>query len=323
MLLLDQALGFGCDPNVSVCADQSECTCRQTKWENWLHEEYLYSEQRSRTARRGDRTHQSIHPAKDVACHRIQANGSIVDLLLRHCADPNCTPCTADHQFEGTCSPAALIDVLQFIVPRERLPPLRTLLEACSSGDRGLKLRRNQRKRAIRSCINSEQRFASQVINRCPQTLGEDKREDWAERRWGWWREVQIPFLKTIMFTDSIVECETWKADEEFTGLLTWCLDCGSRSHACVSCPRAHSLTKDAACTSLLNSGITRPEGHTTVAALFDILPLPADGESRWQFTYEDPWDDDPASLNSAYQSLGCGPGEMDLTSKAVISVLK
>jgi hypothetical protein len=85
MLLLNQALGFGCDPNASFETYQVKNNCRQTTWEHWLHEQYLYSQRRhSRAARRGDGAHQSIDAAQDIACQRIQENVSIINSFLRH-----------------------------------------------------------------------------------------------------------------------------------------------------------------------------------------------------------------------------------------------
>jgi hypothetical protein len=319
MLLLNQALGFGCDPNVSFATYQVKNKCRQTTWEHWLHEQYLYSQRRhSRAARRGDGAHQSIDAAQDIACQRIQENVSIIDSFLRHGADPLCTPCTTDHHLEGTCSPTALNDVLQSIVPPECLSPLQTLLVACSNGDPRSTLRRNQRKRAIRSRIIPEQRFFSRVIDRCPQELRND-REDWAGSHWEEWRDQQRMFFESLMNIQEIhVECETWEESSRYGGLLTWCLDCGSRSLACLNCLRPHDLTNDAPCTEVSNFRTTQPQEHTTVAFLFDVSPTRGYRPPSWDFDCEN-----PARLNAAYQSLGCGPGELDLTLEAIFSVLK
>jgi len=215
----------------------------------------------------------------------------------------------------------ALGDVLQFIVPLECLSPLQTLSVACSSETRRNTLRRNQLRRAIKSYITSKQRFTARVIDRYHQELQEFEKEGRTQPHWNEWQNHQRFFLQSLMCPDDIVvECRTWKAGETSTGLLTWCLDCESRSHACLSCFPPHSLTEDTACTNLSNLRTTQPEGHATVAVLFDIMPLArvAYEASRWHFTYED-----PAVLSAAYQSLGCEPGELDLTSKAALSVLK
>jgi hypothetical protein len=316
MLLLNQALRCGCDPNVSLRANQTGHTRRQTKWEHWLHERYLYSQKHSRAARSKDRAHHSIDATQKIACRRTRENAVIIDLLLRHGAGTNCTPCTTDHRIERTCSPVALHDILQFIVPAECLSPLATLLVACSSEDRRHTLRRNQRKRAVRSYIISEQKFATRVIDRCPQTPEENETKRWTKSRWVEWRDHQRSFLRSLMVPEyAEVKCKTWKSDEEYTALLTWCVDCESRSHACLSCRRPHYLTKGSPCTNFSKFRITQPEGHTTVAVVFDVW---VQDESDWDFNYER-----PADLSSAYQSLGCGPGELDLTPEAVLSVLK
>jgi hypothetical protein len=333
MLLLSQALEGGCDPNVVLRAYHSGGTCRHTKWEDWLRVQYLYS-QHSRVAR-GDKTHQVIGAFKDVDCQRVRKNAAIINSLLRHGADPNCTPCTADHVSERncSCSPTALHDILEFIVPAECLYPLQTLVIACSGEDRRNALRRNQRKRAVRSYIISEQKFATRVIDRCPRTPEEnetedwiesqngEEEEDWTESRWEEWRDHQRSFLRSLVVPEDIVaECVAWRAKGIVTGLITWCVDCGSRSRACVSCPRPHSLTEDAGCTNVSNFRITQPEGHTTVAVLFDILTQKLE-KSIWQ------WEIVHSvclnTLNTAYKYLGFGPGELDLTPGAALSVLK
>jgi hypothetical protein len=315
MRLLNQALGCGCDPNVSLRADHPGEICRQTKWENWLQVQYLHSQHHSRAPRRADTAHQSM---EDTACRQIQENGSIIDLLLRHGINPNCTPCTTDHQFERACSPMALCDVLQFIVPAECLFPLQTLLVASSSEDRRNTLRRIQRKRAIRSYIISEQRFASLVIDRCPQSLEENEREEWAESHWDMWRKQQKLFLQSLLPPDDIsVGCETSHGPIAHASLLTWCLDCESRSNACLTCIRIHSLTKDAPCINPSDFRITQLQGHTTVAIPLDIRRVGKRRRPIWGFGWAD-----PANIKAACHSLRYGPGEL-ITREAAISVLK
>jgi hypothetical protein len=313
--LLDQALGCGCDPNVSLRSDFRGNTCGQSKRERWLQVQYLYSQQHSRAAI-GDGEHQSSGATKDIDC---RGNAYIIELLLQHGADPNCTPCTTDHQFERNCSPTALRDILQCIVEAECFFRLQTLLAACSNEDRRYTLRRNRRKRAIRSYIISEQRFVSRVIDRCPQELRQIEREDWANSRWSVWRLQQRRFLQSLVAPYVIkVKCETWKANRMSAGLLIWCLDCESRSHACLECLHPHSLTKDAPCTDISHFRITQPQGHTTITLYFGICLPSYDAEPSWSL--EDP---DSVSVSTAYQSLEFGPGELDLTSESALSVLK
>jgi hypothetical protein len=315
--LLNQALECGCDPNVSLWTDDFDDRCRQTRWERWLQVQYLDSQRRSRAARRGDEAHQSIDAAQDIACKRIQENASIIDLLLRHGTNPDCTICAADHQFESMCSPMSFSDILQFIVPADRLSSLQTLLVACSNEDRRNAFRRNQRKKAIRSYTISEQRFASRIIDRCPQGLQECEREHWAKLHRHEWRHQQTMFLKSLINSDEIgVECETWEESKNYTSLLTWCLDCGSSSHACLGCLPPHSLAEDAACTTFSNLRIAQPQGHTTVAIIFYDRPK---GYDRWAFGMHEYL----AVPSAARQLLGYGPSELDLTPEAAISVLK
>jgi hypothetical protein len=320
--LLNQALWCGCDPDVSarqvsVRTGDLEIPCGQSKWQRWLQVEYLYFQQHSRAAK-GDGAHQSTGAARDVGCQRMRENASIVELLLRHGANPNCTPCTADHQLEGTCSPTALRDVLQFIVPAECLSPLRTRLVACSSEARRYTLRHNQRKRAIRSYMISEQRFASRLIDRRPGDLPENLREDWTEWHCDYWRNQQRRFLQSlIVLRDPDIECATLGSNRFGISLFAWCMDCEGRSYACLSCIRPHFLTGDAPCTNISNFGIVQLHGHTTVAILINIISAEF-GMWMCHFTPVD-----LASVNTAYQSLGCQPGELDLTPDAAISVVK
>ncbi|KAM0689806.1 hypothetical protein Q7P36_010677 [Cladosporium allicinum] len=292
--LLRQALVGGCDPNASY-QNPSANPCGQSKWERWLRAQYVSSQRHSR-ASKGDKVHQSTGVTKDIDCQRIRENASIIELLLRHGADPNCTPCTTDHRFDHVCSPTALHGVLKSIVPADCLSPLQTFLVACSSEDRHYTLRRSQRKRAIGSYIISEQRFVSRVVNLCPQGLQQNEREELANDGWYVWQRHQELFLQSlIVFDDIDAECETWDKCQKYTGLLTWCVD------------------------YISNCRITQPEGHTTVAMFFEILPgYPYHERMRWKFDLVG-----PTSLSKAYQSLGYEPGELDLTPKAAISVLK
>jgi hypothetical protein len=315
--LLRQALWCGCDPNASFGRDGPEKSCRQSKWERWLNAEYLYSRQHSRVTR----AHQSTGATKDIDCQRIQENATIIELLLRHGANPNCTPCTTDHQSARDCFPTALHDILQLIVPAECVASLQALLVACSSDDRRYALRRNQRKRAIRSYVISEQRFASRVTDRCPQELPANRRGDWAGFHRQSWRLHQRGFLQGLMMPghDEAEQktCSESHESRTYPGLLMCCLDCESRSYACLSHSHSPSLAMDAPCTNLPNLRIAKPQGHTTVAILVDI-DSGDDARRRWPSAYED-----SARLSAAYQYLGCEPGELDLTDQAAISVLK
>jgi hypothetical protein len=311
--LLTQALKCGCDPNVSFLPDRPKYPCGQSKWEQWIHVQYLYSQQHIR-ASRGDKAHQSIGVTKDINCQRIRENASIIEFLLQHGADPSYAPCTTDHQFERHCSLTSLHDLLTCIVPADCLSRLQTLRVACSSKDRRYMLRCNQRRRAIRSYIISEQRFVSRVIDRCPQELQQNEREDWASSHWDKWGDHQRNFLQALISSsENKVKCRTSKEGRN-TGLLTCCLDCGSRSYTCLDCFHPHSLTEDAPCTTLSDLRITQPQGHTTFTLPFKIYP----SLSRWFLDHED-----PAMLNTAYQSLGFGPGELDFTREAALSTLK
>jgi hypothetical protein len=124
-------------------------------------------------------------------------------------------------------------------------------------------------------------------------------------------------FLKSLINSDEIgVECETWEESKNYTSLLTWCLDCGSSSHACLGCLPPHSLAEDAACTTFSNLRIAQPQGHTTVAIIFYDRPK---GYDRWAFGMHEYL----AVPSAARQLLGYGPSELDLTPEAAISVLK
>lgn len=304
--LLRQALWCGCDPNASFGGHRPENSCRQSKWELWLNAEYLYSQQHSRVTR----AYQSTGATKDIDCQRTRENADVIELLLRHGANPNCTPCTTDHQYARGCFPTALRGILQFIVPAECVSTLQALLIACSSDDRRYALRRNQRKKAIQSHIISEQRFASRVIDQCPQELRANESEYWAESQWHMWQRRQRMFLLSLMHDGD--EAEPRSCNESHSGpctrLLTWCLDCESRSYTFLSYSRSHSLAMDAPCTNLPNLRIAKPQGHMIVAILIDSF-------ARLSHNY--------SALSAAYQYLGCEPGELDLTDKAAISVLK
>ena len=311
--LLYQALGRGCDPNASLRRPSGRC--KQTIWEEWLRSEYLRSQEYSQATRRETTAFSNGGASPGTTCEQIQENSSIIELLLRHGANPHCMPCVAADAHHK-CSRKDLLDMLQFIVPTGCLIPVGNLLIDYSSRYKAYTLRRNQRRRAVRSFILSEQKLASRVPD-SPPVLPSGSTDCWVE--------YQKNLLDGIInLGTSDVACSTWdptdQAMEGSLGLIRWCIDCQSMSQACLSCPRPHILTQDAPCTTMPKPRIRQPNRHTTVTSCFRVWSL---ARQVWYRVSE--WDphNDPEKLSAIYRFLECEPGEVELTPEAAISVLK
>ena len=87
----------------------------------------------------------------------------MMELLLRYGADPHCIVCVSNHggRRDEECRLMALDQLMEAILPADRLAMLQDLRRVCSNQAIGNVLRRNQRKRAVRSLLMSEQFYES------------------------------------------------------------------------------------------------------------------------------------------------------------------
>jgi hypothetical protein len=290
--LLSQALEYGCDPNESAGLYFRGDSCEQTKWERWLSSAYLGLQQSGRVG-----------------------NVPIIESLLRHGANPHAMPCTTLHRIGSKCFRKSLYDLLQFIVPADCLAPLRNLLAACSEQHIRHTLQLNQRKRAVRSYVIAEQKFASRVVDRCPRGLQEDERDGWAKSQWIKWQDHRVTFLRSLTEPDAgDTVCLTWWTTEKPTGLVTWCVDCQSRSFVCFTCPFPHILTPDAPCTDLSDVLARRASAHTSVTVFWETCRA----ELLARRVCED-----QSKFGAVYEFLGYATDDLNLDPEAAISVLK
>ena len=316
MPLFNQALECGCDPNAHFEKEIRKTYCRKTKWERWLSSEYLRLQQRDRAAPTETIAHRDM-AAKGTASPRLLENSSIIVNLLRHGADPHCMPCTTNHPFGDTCSQTALHDILQFIVPAECLSSLQNLLVSCSGEGSLYKLRRDQRRRAVRSFTVSEQKFASRILDRCRKRFQED-----GVRHWIIWEHQQTLFLQSLINPDeNDIVCPAWSTARYPICLFTWCVDCQSRSHACFTCPDPHFLTQCTPCKAVSTPrSLTQAKGHATVTLFFESWDLTHGGSNR-MFTRA--FCDYPTKHNAVYKFLNCDPEDLEIGLEAAFSVLK
>lgn len=96
--LICQALEYGCDPNASFTPSDQMSFCRRTKWETWLRSEFLRSQKYSQATERETTANTNMGASPDTTCQQFPKNSSMIELFLRHGADPRCMPCITDHQ---------------------------------------------------------------------------------------------------------------------------------------------------------------------------------------------------------------------------------
>jgi hypothetical protein len=285
LMLYRGIMEHGCNPNASV----GECPrwwrkrypfspednltkidwCARTTWQAWLGEAYLQTQRRANTELSGQ-TSRVLEMQK-------QWLGALVDLLLRHGADPRCTICITDHEDDPagsrrkhpkncnpqSCNHVTLEEVLERIVPVKSTVQLRKLQNLCSDARISHVLRRNQQKRAVRSLLTSE-RNHSMASTASMDSLGdpgpftmETLRKEFLESLTG---AVKLNYTHWL-------DCK--KCSMQFdAALMTWCIECQSLSFMCLDC----SLLKPSEVPdlgSLCNNNLavprdSRDEDHTS-----------------------------------------------------------
>jgi hypothetical protein len=235
--------------------------CSRTAWQAWLGEAYLLTQR----------------PVSAEFSERLEERklwfGVLVDLQLRHGADPRTTICITDHDKEpystggNTCALVTFEDLLAHIVPPESMMQLHDLRILCCDGRISQKLRRNQKKRAMRSLLISEQNLSTGFpVDRMPRPTKEDV-----------WKE----FLYSLTGAASVIwdydckECGRSKIGDGGpmyqAALVVWCIDCHSLSKLCLKCSRPDKVQSLISwCNNSVVPLAAQDEGHTSVAFVWE-----------------------------------------------------
>jgi hypothetical protein len=221
--------------------------CARTTWQAWLGEAYFQTQRRANAELSGQ-TSRSLDMQK-------QWLGALVDLLLRHGADPHCTICITDHEEKPAgvgrepkhCYHVALEEVLEQIVPAESLVQLRKLQNLCSDKRISHVLRRNQQRRAMRFLLTPE---------------------------WNLSMDLQEDFLEALTGAAKLTYgyCNACSMRME-AALVTWCVECQSLSSICLDCSQLRPFevpSLKSPCNNLTAPHPSRDGGHTSVVFVWE-----------------------------------------------------
>jgi hypothetical protein len=289
--------------------------CSRTAWQAWLGEAYLLT-QRLVSAESSEQISERLEERKFWF-------GVLVDLQLRHGADPRTTICVTDHDpysTDGnTCILVTFEDLLAHIVPLESMMQLHDLRILCCDRRISQTLRRNQKKRAMRSLLISEQNLATGFpVDRMPRPTKE---------------HVWKNFLYSVTGAASVIAdydckgCGCSKIGEGVYGrpmyqaaFVVWCIDCHSLSKLCLKCARRPDKVQSliSSCNDSIVPLAAQDDGHTSVAFVWEGQLI--------HFTNRDDMTDllhEQYSLEKAIDALKRwytrNPIEPDLTFKDVI----
>jgi hypothetical protein len=260
----------GCDPNARVGAwpyfwderypfssgghDSPFRWCFRTTWQAWLGEAYLQTQRRVNAEFSGQTSR--------VLDMQKQWLGALVDLLLRHGADPHCTICITDHEEKSAglwgntehCYHVALEEVFEQIVPAESLVQLRKLQNLCSDARISHVLRRNQQKRAVRSLLTTERNFSMVSTDSTGPFTMEAQRKEFLE---------SLTCAVCLMYSDCN-GCSMWLD----AALVTWCIECQGLSSLCFDCSQlspSEVPSLISPCKSIAVPRASRDEDHASI----------------------------------------------------------
>lgn len=170
---------------------------------------------------------------------RKQQAAVMMVLLLRYGADPHCVVCVTNHgrQRDKECRLMALDQLMEAILPADRLAMLQDLREVCSNQAIGNVLRRNQRKRAVRSLQMSEQFYESLAKDGGAFLMLDSPYESELQSQvneWVWHVADNIADMRYGVCK----RCPNRKATP------IWCLDCGDHSILCYPCLKQNPSTQ-------------------------------------------------------------------------------
>jgi hypothetical protein len=245
--------------------------CVRTTWQAWLGEAYL-------------KTRRRVIAGSSAQIDRVldmqkQWFGTVVDLLLRHGADPSCTICITDHEEEqeepegkpegrrtsticsDACHHVALEQLLGQIVPTECIAQLQTLRNLCCDERIACIIRRKRQKQAVRSLLISEQNLSTKppTDERMPLYTNERLRRQFFESLTG---AVRFRFSS----------CHACSRRFQ-AALATWCVECQSLSSICLDCSLLRSSEVPglpSPCTNLTVPRASQDEDHTSVVFVWE-----------------------------------------------------
>lgn len=197
--------------------------CVHTAWTAWLSETFLrFAEARSTSG------------FKEIPSWRKRQAAVMMDLLLRYGADPHCIVCVTNHGhcLGGECRPMALDQLMEAILPADRLAMLQDLREVCSNQAIGDVLRHNQRKRAVRSLLMSEQFYESLAKDEEASLILDPLcRSDLQ-----WYVDAWASRVASNMADMRHGVCNGCLNRKSTLLTAIWCLECGDQSILCYNC---------------------------------------------------------------------------------------
>ncbi|TLD09742.1 hypothetical protein E2P81_ATG10263 [Venturia nashicola] len=235
--------------------------CHHTHWEAWL---YLQLKSCIGTRDPSKATTQVEQPWTAASLASKRKSAEIIELLLHYGASPCCLVCIEEHdprQSPGPCTKVGLEELLNHIAPADSIAKLQGLRQTCAERIRIYNLRRNQRRRAVRSLIISEQNLGTAL----PQSSNIERELANATQRLRTWF-----FEGLLHLYSSKPECCICqqKTHDTRPALAIWCIECGDFSCLCLPCSEKHPAvipTLEQPCETFDSTGSRCTKGHTSV----------------------------------------------------------
>jgi len=196
-----------------------------TIWTVWLGETFI----------RCAKTESTSEKPKGMLKWRKQQAAAMIVLLLQHGADPHCMVCLRHHSrgYDKECCLVTLDQLMDGIALAESVSMLRNVRELCSDQATGYVLRRNQRRRALRSIQISKRLYGTSAKNAdAPEHHNMDLKLEIL---------AMIPDSLAARVVKSMANvrhalCNRCLSRKCTLLVVNWCLDCGRQSILCSTC---------------------------------------------------------------------------------------
>lgn len=239
VLLLRRLLEYGCHSFSLVEGWPSWRTlelgwCERTCWEALLGRLYI---QLHRACRVIEEDKEIEDKERESTALRRRAV-TIMELLLRHGANPSCSPCIMDHgEALGTglgCCRIPLSVPLERIFPAEERFPLQRTLKEVTLPSKHHVLRRDQHRRAMRSLIKSQ----DNVKNRLAKVDISLRKRKAVVLTWLGQREIFLECMTNLRISGPLrqSQCRRCYHYIDRRGLVAWCVDCQVSFCICTDC---------------------------------------------------------------------------------------